>query len=156
MINYHQNAPTIMRNNTYDNSTQLYLSNSKPNRDHLLMIRKPKYTPYDDQKRRHTITHVTMPEPIVRCSVSNQAYDKTIRKKPLITSNISSTRKETNPKSTHSLVSSNIEVKQMDFRPLIINGRRRFSTIPAASPMVIIKKKSLSPMNNTPIQQVCV
>ncbi|CAF5091491.1 unnamed protein product, partial [Rotaria socialis] len=63
-----------------------------------------------------------MPEPIVSCSVSNQAYDKAIIKKPSTPSNISSVSKEINSTRFHSPLSNNIQNKQMDFRPLIING----------------------------------
>jgi len=173
MINFHQQPKMTIRNNTnsssnvYDNSNKFHSSNSTSDRDNLLLLKKTQSLPLDEQqraKRRYTITHVTMPEPIVRCSVSNQAYDKAIIRKSLPTSNISSTWKETNsntntktnPKYFHSPISSNIEVKPMDFRPLIKNGRRRFSTISSASPMMIIKKKSPSPMNTISFDQVCV
>jgi hypothetical protein len=173
MINFHQQPKMTMRNNTnsstnvYDNSNKFHSSNSTSDRDNLLLLKKTQSLPLHEQqraKRRYTITHVTMPEPIVRCSVSNQAYDKAIIRKSLPISNISSTWKETNsntnaktnPKYFHSPISSNIEVKPMDFRPLIKNGRRRFNTISSASPMMIIKKKSPSPMNTISFDQVCV
>jgi hypothetical protein len=173
MINFHQEPKMTMRNNTnlsnniYDNSNKFHSSNSTSDCDNLLLLKKTQSLPLDEQqraKRRYTITHITMPEPIVRCSVSNQVYDKAIIRKSLPTSNISSTCKETNsnsnvktnPKYFQSPISSNIEVKPMDFRPLIKNGRRRFSTISSASPMLIIKKKSPSPMNAMSFDQVCV
>ncbi len=173
MINFQQQPKMIMRsninssNNIYDNSKKFYSSNSKSDCDNLLILKKTQSLPFNEQqraKRRYTITHISIPEPILRCSVSNQAYDKAIIRKPLPTPNISSTRAEknsnpnakTNSKYFHSPLSSNIEVKPMDFRPLIINGRRRFSTISSAPPMIIIKKKSPSPMNNISFDQVCV
>jgi hypothetical protein len=173
MINFHQQPKMVMRNNTnssnniYDNSNKFYSSNSNSDCDNLLMIKQTQSLPLGEQQRaqrRYTITHITIPEPVVRCSVSNQAYDKAIIRKSLPTSNISSTWKETNSNTNsktnakyfHSPISSNIEVKPMDFRPLIINGRRRFTTISSTSPMVIIKKKSPSPMHNISFEQVCV
>ncbi len=164
MINFQQQPKLIMRNNTnssnniYDNSKKFYSSKSKTDGDQLLMIKKTQSLPMHQQpqtNRRYTITHITIPEPVVRCSVSNQAYDKAIIRKSPPISNSSSIWKETNQKSFHSPISSNIEVKPMDFRPLIINGRRRFSTISSATPMIIIKKKSPSPRNTIPFQQVC-
>jgi hypothetical protein len=164
MINFQQQPKMIMRNNTnsstniYDNSNKFFSSNSKTDPDKLLLIKKTQSLSSDEQraKRRYTITHLTIPEPIVRCSVSNQVYDKAVLRKSQPTANISSTLKETNVKHLQTPLSSNIEVKPMDFRPLIINGRRRFSTISSATPMVIIKKKSPSPMNTISFDQVCV
>lgn len=173
MINFHQQPKMIMRNNTnpsnnniYDNSSKIYPSSSKSDCDNLLFFKKTQSLPLNEQqraKRRYTITHISIPEPVVRCSVSNQAYDKAIIRTSPPTSNISSTSKEanlnakTNPKYFHSPLSSNIEVKPMDFRPLIINGRRRFNTISSASPMIIIKKKSPTPTNTISLfEQVCV
>jgi hypothetical protein len=166
MINFQQQPKMIMRNNTisstniYDNSNKLFASNSKTDSDKFLLIKKTQSLPSDAQqqraKRRYTITHLTIPEPVVRCSVSNQVYDKaTVQQKSQPTANISSTLKETNIKHLQTPLSSNIEVKPMDFRPLIINGRRRFSTISSGTPMVIIKKKSPSPMHTISFDQVC-
>ncbi|CAF4370739.1 unnamed protein product [Rotaria socialis] len=162
MINFHQQPKIFIRNNaissntSYDLSNKLNSSNSKSNCNNLLISRKPKSIPPDREqrpKRRYTITDVTMPEPIVSCSVSNQAYDKAIIKKPSTPSNISSVSKEINSTRFHSPLSNNIQNKQMDFRPLIINGRRRFTTITSTSPMIIVKKKSPSPMNNISSEQ---
>lgn len=163
MINFHQQPKMIMRNNTtlshttYGDSSQFFSSKSKSHCDNSILMNKIKSFPLnkdDRSKRRFTITHVTLPEPMVCCSVSNQAYDKAIIHKPSISSNISSTWKETNAKCCPSPISKNAEVKQMDFRPLITNGRRRFSTISSGSPMIIVKKKSSSPMNNVSVEQV--
>jgi hypothetical protein len=167
MIGFHQRPKMIMRNNanSSNNTAYRYSTNSQSDFNNLSMTKKPSSVSLDNQersKRRYTVTHIAMPEPIVRCSVSNQAYDKAIIRKPATTSNISSTSREMNPitktnlKYCNTPLSSSIEVKPMDFRPLIINGRRRFNTISSASPMIIIKKKSPSPMNNIPFQQVCV
>jgi hypothetical protein len=173
MTNFHQQPKMIMRNDTnssnniYDNSNKISSSKLKSDCDNLLLLKKTQSIPLNEQqraKRRYTITHIAMPEPVVRCSVSNQAYEKAIIRKSLPTSNISSISKETNsntnvkinPQYFQSSISSNIEVKPMDFRPLIINGRRRFNTISSTSPMIIIKKKSPSPMNAITFQQVCV
>ncbi|CAF4136519.1 unnamed protein product [Rotaria sp. Silwood2] len=162
MINFQQQPKMIMRNNatslnsTYDISNNLYSSNSRSDCDNLSMMKKTKSIPINKDersKRRYTITHLTVPEPIVRCSVSNQAYDKAIIQQPLTSPNISSTCQDINSACFHSPFSKNIQVKQMDFRPLITNGRRRFTTISSASPMIIIKKKSLSPMHNMSLDQ---
>ena len=168
MINFQQQPKLIMRNNTesstniYDNSNKLLSSNSRTDPDKFLLIKKTQSLPSDAlrqrAKRRYTVTHLTIPEPVVRCSVSNQVYEKApVQQKSQPIANISSTLKETNTKHLQTPLSSNIEVKPMDFRPLIINGRRRFSTISSATPMVIIKKKSPSPMNTiSSFDQVCV
>ncbi len=173
MINFQQQPKMIMRNNTnssaniYDNSNKFFSSNSKIDCDKLLLIKKTQSLPSNDQqrvKRRYTITHLTIPEPVVRCSVSNQMYDKAVQQKSQPIANISSIWKEkntnsdstTNQKHLQTLLSSNIEVKPMDFRPLIINGRRRFTTISSTTPMMIVKKKSPSPMNTISFEQVCV
>ncbi len=164
MIGFQQQPKMIMRNNTnlLNNTIHSFSTNSKSDYNNTLKMKKPMPISSDNHersKRRYTITHIAMPEPVVRCSVNNQAYDRTMIHKPVATANISSTSKETNstPKYSNSRLSSNIEVKPMDFRPLIINGRRRFNTISSGTPMVIIKKKSPSPMNNnTSFQQVCV
>lgn len=168
MINFQQqpkiftrNTP-ISSNTSYDLSNKLHSSNLKSNFDNLLMTRKPKSTPLENDermKRRYTITHVTIPEPIVQCSVSNQVYDKTLLKRPLKSANISSTSKEINSTCFESSLKNNNNnnaTKPMDFRPLIKNGRRRFTTIASSSPMVIVKKKSPSPMNNGSLEQVCM
>ena len=173
MINFQQQPKLVMRNNAhsstniYDNSRKLLSSNSNTDANNSLLIKKTQSLPLDEQqrtKRRFTITHISVPEPVTHCAVSNQAYEKAIPRKSLPTSNLLSTWKEsnqnssakTNPKYIKTPLTSNIEVKPMDFRPLIINGRRRFTTISSASPMVIIKKKSPSPMNTISFGQVCV
>lgn len=172
MINFQQ-PKLIMRNNAqsstniYDNSRKLLASNSNTHGENSLLVKKTQSLPLDEQqrtKRRFTITHISIPEPTIHCAVSNQAYEKTIPRKSLPTSDLLSTWKESNensnaksnPKYLKAPFTSNIEVKPMDFRPLIINGRRRFTTISSASPMVIIKKKSPSPMNTISFGQVCV
>ncbi|CAF3541406.1 unnamed protein product [Adineta steineri] len=160
MINNYRRPHTLTRNITdtlnssNNNAPRLASSNSKPETDCLLMTRKRKSTPVDEENRRHTVTHITITQPSVRCSASNRMYDKRVPQKPLINSNISSTLRGINPKiSDTPSLSSNIEVKPMDFRPLIINGRRRFNTISSSTPMVIIKKKSPSPMNTNHLEQ---
>lgn len=167
MINFTQQPKLIMRNNAqsstniYDNSRKLFATNSNTNGDNSLLIKKTQSLPLDEQqrnKRRFTITHVSIPEPTIRSAVSNQAYEKPIPRKSLSTwkdANENDSAKS-NPKYLKGPITSNIEVKPMDFRPLIINGRRRFTTISSASPMVIIKKKSPSPMNTISFGQVCV
>ena len=172
MINFQQ-PKLIMRNNAqsstniYDNSRKLLAAKSNTDGENSLLIKKTQSLPLDEQqrtKRRFTITHISMPEPTIRCAVSNQAYEKTIPRKSVPTSDLLSTWRESNensnaksnPKYLKAPLTSNIEVKSMDFRPLIINGRRRFTTISSASPMVIIKKKSPSPMNTISFGQVCV
>lgn len=156
-----RNNPKNLSNNIYDNSTRYFHLNSQPNGEHLLPMKKTQSLPVDDQqraKRRFTITHLTTAEPVIRCSVSNQAYEKAISRPPISSSKKSSVSNElpTETKYSQPSVSSNIEVKPMDFRPLIVNGRRRFSTISSATPMVVIKKKSPSPMNTTSFIQVCI
>lgn len=173
MINFPQQPKLIMRNtgnssmNIYDNSRKLLSSNSTTNMQNPLLIKKTQSLPLDEQqraRRRFTITHISIPEPVTRCAVSNQAYEKAIPRKSLPIPDLLSTWTEpnlnssttTNPKYIQKPLTSNIEVKPMDFRPLIINGRRRFTTISSASPMVIIKKKSPSPsMNTISFGQVC-
>ena len=173
VINFHQQPKMIMRNNAnslntiHENSNELSSLKSKLNCNNLLMTKKIQSIPFENgerSKRRYTITHVTIPETNTCCSVSNQVYDKAIIQKPLKVSNISSTWKEINPKLNeninsnclHSTLSKSIEKKQIDFRPLIINGRRRFNTISSTSPMIIVKKKSSCPIRHTSIEQVCV
>lgn len=174
MINFQQQPKMIMRNNTnlsnniYDNSNHIYSSSSKSDCNDLLLLKKTQPLPLHEQqrsKRRYTITHISTPEPVVRCSVSNQAYDKPIIQKSIPTSNNSSLWNETNsnvnsktnPKYFHTPLSPTIEVKPMDYRPLIVNGRRRFHTLSSTTPMVIIKKKSSSPMHTiSSFEQVCV
>jgi hypothetical protein len=149
LINVHQQPKLIMRNN----SNQLYLPNSKSECDNLNLITKRKSLPFDEQeqpKRRYTVTNISIPQTIICSSVRNQAYDKTMIRKSSTTHNLS-TCQQTNriPIST-----SNIELKSMDFRPLIINGRRKLSSIPSSSSMIIIKKKCPYSMTSISFEQV--
>ena len=157
------NSKKDLSNNIYDNSTRYFQSNSRTDCNNLLPMKKTQSLPVDEQ-RRFTITRMTVQEPAVRCSVTNHAYEKPLSRKPSSASTNSSTYNDsyarlnhrTDSKHLQPSISSNIEVKSMDFRPLIINGRRRFSTVSSSSsPMVIIKKKSPSPMNTISFGQVC-
>ncbi|CAM4895290.1 unnamed protein product [Rotaria socialis] len=141
-------------------SNKLSVSNLTSNNENLNMFIKRKSIPFDEQeqsKRRYTVTNRFIPETIIRCSVSNQAYEKPMIGKFLTNENISKQKQQTNPKSYRiPISSSNMEIKSMDFRPLIVNGRRKLNGIPlqpssssSSSSMIIIKKKSPSPINST-------
>ena len=109
--------------------------------------------------RHYTITHIPVSEPIVRCSVSNQVYDKgLLRKSPLPAAvpdnSFQASRSSTAKTSRVQLSTPTFEDSPTDFRPLIINGRRRFTTLPSSSPMIIIKKKSPSPMHGISLKEV--
>lgn len=122
--------------------------------------------PADEQapiKRHYTITHTPVSEPIVRCSVSNQVYEKGLLQKspfPVTVSDTSFQPSRSATANTHvrssrlPLASSTFDDTPTDFRPLIINGRRRFTTLPSSSPMIIIKKKSPSPMHGISLNEV--
>lgn len=159
VVNYPEKPQIMTRNHVLSVTTSQDDSvppTLKPecNRSFTLKKRKPLST--DEQNRRHTVTNINLVEPSLRCSVSNQTYEQIPPQKPTRKFNISATLKEKSSRSARPPLTSNIEVKPMDFRPLIINGRRRFNTISAGTPMVIIKKKSPSPMNNFNRDQVCI
>ena len=162
ITNYHHKPQATTRNQTppvdhaEDESPRIVVSTSKPDSARQWKIKRRKPTPADDQNRRHTVTHIILSEPSARSSVSNQIYDTVALQKPAQTLNGASTPKEKSPGNARSPLTSNIEVKPMDFRPLIINGRRRFNTISSAAPMVIIKKKSPSTIIKLSTEQVCV
>jgi hypothetical protein len=88
---------------------------------------------FDDQsqsKRRFIVTNISIPEPIIHYSVNNQAHDKSMLHKSSTTQNISSYQQKPPQSYGISTSSSNIEIKSLDFRPLIIHGRRKFGAIP--------------------------
>ncbi|CAF0986323.1 unnamed protein product [Rotaria sp. Silwood1] len=149
--NVHQQPRQIMRSN----SSKLYVSSPKSNCENLHVLTKRKCIPFDEyeqSKRRNTITNRSTPDTIIHCSVSNQTYEKPIIGKSLTSQNIS-TSQQTNPNSYRIPATlSNSEIKSMDFRPLIINGRRKLGGMPSSS-MIIIKKKSPPPMNSTSFNQ---
>ena len=169
MINFPHQPKIFVRNgaepaNGVNKISSTSSSNSKSTGDRFSTTMHRKSIPPDEpaaNQRRYTITQMTVTEPKVRCSVSNQIYDKIIpRKSPAHTEVIDPTLK-TNaiqiPSSSSSLSSpssSNIEVSQIHYRPLITNGRRRFTTLTSASPMVIVKKKSPSPQPRLFYEQV--
>jgi hypothetical protein len=145
-FNIHQQPNMTIRSN----STKLFIPNSRSDSENLHMLTKRKYHPFDEQeqsKRRFTVTNISIPETITNCSADNQLYDKSMIKKSSTTQNISA-HQQPNPK-FYRIPSSN-----MDFRPLITTGRRKFGTIPSSSSMIIIKKKSPSPMNSISYNQV--
>ncbi|CAF2409831.1 unnamed protein product [Rotaria sp. Silwood2] len=149
--NVHQQPRQIIKSN----SGKLYVSNPKSNCESLHMLTKRKCIPFDEHeqsKRRYTITNKPIPETIIHCSVSNQVYEKPMIEKSL-TSQTIPINQQTNSKFNRIPTSlSNSEIKPMDFRPLIINGRRKLGGMPSSS-MIIIKKKSLSPMNSISFNQ---
>jgi hypothetical protein len=145
-FNIHQQPNMTIRSN----STRLFIPNSRSDSENLHALTKEKSHPFNEQeqpKRRFTVTNISIPETIRDCSVDNQVYDKSMIKKSSTTQNISE-HQQTNP-TFYRISSSN-----MDFRPLITNGRRKFGTLPSSSSMIIIKKKSPSPMNNISYNQV--
>ena len=113
---------------------------------------------------------MTVTAPKVRCSVSNQIYDKIIPAKSSTFNEVTDQMIKSNsiesnfkpiqiPSSSSSLSSpssSNIEVSQIDYRPLITHGRRRFTTLTSSSPMIIVKKKSPSPKPRLFYEQVII
>ncbi len=141
-FNIHQ-QPTTMN--------QRHLPNSKSNLENLHLLTKRKSLPPDEQhaqiKRRYTITNISIPEPIRQPSMNDHVYDM---KKSSTTQNISMYQQQTNP-SYYRIPSS---ASNMDFRPLITNGRRKFGAIPSSSSMIIIKKKSPPPMRYVSSNQV--
>ena len=171
MINAHEQPKISMRNATNSsiptrNFNQSGLLNTQSSGDHLFNTEHRKSIPPDVQsqpKRRYTITHTTISEPIIRCSVSNQVYDMPLWCKTSTFSDTSATSYEMNPNEiykqntnygglssssqTSSPHSSNSRIPPTDFRPLIINARRRLTMIPSASPPMIIVKKT-SPFSN--------
>ncbi len=143
-----QKPNTTIRNN----SNRLFVPKSRSDYENLHMLTKRKSLPADEDeqsKRRYTVTNITIPETIRRYSVDNRGYDKSTIKKSSTAQNISSYQ-QINPKFYRIPLSSS----NMDFRPLIINGRRKLGPIPSSSSMIIIKKKSPSPMNNISYNQV--
>ena len=137
-VNVHPPTPMDIRNN------------SKPD------CEKRKSHVFDDQsqsKRRYTITNISIPEPIIHYSVNNHGYDTAMIQRSSTTQNLPSYQ-EKYSQSYGIPTSSNIEIKSLDFRPLIIHGRRKFGTIPPSSSMIIIKKKSPSPISNISYNQV--
>ncbi len=140
-FNIHQ-QPTTMN--------QIHLPNSKSNYENLHLLTKRKSLPIDEHqaqiKRRYTITNISIPESIRHPPMNNYTYDI---KKSSTTQNIP-THQQTNPR-YYRIPSS---ASNMDFRPLITNGRRKFSAIPSSSSMIIIKKKSPSPMKYISYNQV--
>jgi hypothetical protein len=173
MINFRQQPKSFTRidantSDTFDKRNKLSSSNFQSNCDPPLTMTQRKSIPHHEQappKRRYTITHTMALEPRVRCSVSNQVYERGIVRRPLIDSDVSIEQNETQvntsektmfTKSTSFLSSSStkIEPEKIDYRPLIINGRRRFTTLPSSSSMIIVKKKSPSPMHKNSSEQV--
>lgn len=153
------NANQQSKQTRIGHSNKSYLSSSKSNSENLHMLTKRKSFPYDEHeqsKRRYTITNTSMPETIIRCSVSNQAYEKPMIERP-VSNQILSQCQQTNTKSYRIATSlSSTEIRSMDFRPLIISGRRKLGGISTSSSMIIIKKKSPSPMNNISYNQVSI
>lgn len=177
MISFPQQPKIFLRNgsetsNGSHESTPSSSTKPKSNDDHFLTTMHRKSIPPDElipSKRRYTITQMTVTEPKVRCSVSNQIYDKIIPQKSVastavtdqtikMSSSTESNLKPTQVLSTSSSLSSpsssNIEVLPIDYRPLITYGRRRFTTQSSLSPMLIVKKKSPSPIPVVPSTQV--
>lgn len=131
-FNIHQ-QPTTMN--------QIRIPNSNSNCENLHLLTKRKSLPTDEHqaqiKRRYTITNISIPESTRHPSINNHVYDKSMIKKSSTTQNISM-HQQTNPKYYRIPTSSS----NIDFRPLITNGRRKFSAIPSSSSMIIVKKKS--------------
>ena len=77
-------------------------------------------------------------------------------RKSLIDQNISEYQQiNSNSNQILPTLSSNRNIKSMDFRPLIINRRSKFNSIPSvSSSMIIIKKKSSLSMNRNTLDQV--
>lgn len=141
--------PPPMPIRTHSNS--LVMPHSRSDCENLNMLTKRKSHPYDEQeqsKRRFTVTNISIPENNRYNSLNNQFSDRSMLKKSSTTQNISSYQ-QSNPK-FYNISSSST----MDFRPLITNGRRKFGTIPSSSSMIIVKKKSPSPMKNISYNQV--
>ena len=176
MINFQHQPKLIMRhgaNTTIPSTptTSSYSSCSKSNCTHsTTATQRTSSLVRDEQERakpQYTVTRATVSRPLVRCSVNNLVYDKTNVQKPVTASNVSLNWQERNTNPTTktnakyfrlptSASAANIGVSTKDFRPLITNGRRRFSTLPTSSPMIIVKKKSPSPMTRLSLEQVCL
>jgi hypothetical protein len=86
--------------------------------------------------------------------VNNQIYDQSMIRRSSTTQNIPTYQQSNSKLYQIPSSASNIEIKSMDFRPLITNGRRRFRTIPSSSSMIIIKKKSPPILGNISYNQV--
>lgn len=156
--NTYQKSKNMIKNDSNGVSSSDITSND----ENLQTISKRKSILSDEQeqsKRRLSVTKASIPETIIRCSVSNQAYEKPLIGKVLTNEN-KSHQQQTNVKSYRLPNSSaRVEVKAMDFRPLIVNGRRKLNgrastSLSSSSSMIIIKKKSPSPINNISFNQV--
>ena len=134
-------------------------SNLKSNCEHLHMLNKRKYSPLDQQEKlnyRYKMTNMSFPETIMHHSISNQTYDKSMIRKSLIDQNISEYQQiKSNSNQILPISSSKRDIKSMDFRPLIINRRSKFDSMPSvSSSMIIIKKKSPLSVNHITLDQV--
>jgi hypothetical protein len=146
MINAHQQPKMLPR------------SHSKSDCDNIQLMSKRKSHSNDEHersKRRLPITHVSTPSTLIHCSISNQAYDRpSIRKSS--TNQHLSTWQPVEPTVYRIPTScSNVEIRSMDFRPLITNGRRKLGPIPTSASMIIVKKKSPPLISSLSFQQVC-
>jgi hypothetical protein len=144
--------------NIQQQSNMIVRNSSKSDCENLHMLTKRKSIPFDEHeqsKRRFIVTNISTPETIRHCSIDNQLYDNSMIRKSSTTQNMSTYQQLPHPKLYRIPSSSTkIEIKSMDFRPLIINGRRKLGAIPSSSSMIIIKKKSSIPLNNISYNQV--
>jgi hypothetical protein len=127
-------------------------NNSRSHDENLHTLTKRKSLLFDNQgqpKRRYTVTNISIPG-----SVNNQIYDQSMIRRSSTTQNIPTYQQSNSKLYQIPSSASNIEIKSMDFRPLITNGRRRFRTIPSSSSMIIIKKKSPPILGNISYNQV--
>lgn len=146
MINAHQQPNILPR------------SHSKSEWDNLHVLSKRKSHSNDEHersKRRLTITHISAPETVIHCSISNQAYDRPSIRKSSTNQHLSTWQPAEPTKYRIPTSCSSVEIRSMDFRPLITNGRRKLGPIPTSASMIIVKKKSPPSIRSLSFQQVC-
>lgn len=86
----------------------------------------------NSKQRRFTITNVSQPSTVIHYTVQNQSYDQPLLRKSSTTHSVPRWRPDE---------LTCYQIPPVDFRPLIIQGRRKFRPIPTSASMIIVKKK---------------
>ena len=137
------------------NLNEFSAHNSKSDCEGIQLKVNGKYHPlteHDQSNGRLT----SMPMRGVDPAVTNLLYERSaMRKDPPIQHSV--TWRQQSPVRSYRIPasSSSIEIKSMDFRPLITYGRRKFHAAPYSSSMIIVKKKSPCPLNTGTFEEVC-
>ena len=142
------------------NLNKLSAHNSKPDCEGIQLKVNGKYHPlteHEESNGRLTVTHASMPTRTVDPAVSNLLYERPTMRKDSTNQHTMVWHHQPSPVRSYRIPasSSSIEIKSMDFRPLITYGRRRFNAAPFSSSMIIVKKKSPCPVNTGTFETVC-